>query len=425
MDFPRLLRIRQRVADDALEDCRVVVRAELDRARAAEILGPGKKVVIAVGSRGIDRYTEIVREVAEYVIQSGAQPLIVPAMGSHAGGTAESQSRILLDQGIGGPGFPAAVRSSVRCVPIGKSALGEVICLDTFAAGADAIFVVNRIKAHTDFDAPVESGIAKMLLVGLGKPEGAARAHRSFRKYGFYPALADGVQLILKRVPAVLGIALVENEHHRCMKIQAIPGEELLTWEAELLLLSKSRMASLPMERLDLLVVEEIGKDISGSGMDTNVISRKGDRWSGMKQNPPQIGYIYVRTLSPASHGNGVGIGLADFCSNRVVRSIDYKVTYLNCLTSGTPAGAALPVHLDSDLQTLEAAVGALPLESPNTLQMAWIKNTLSLEEFYVSEAVLHDPNLADRVEAVSAPMPMTFDADGNLKNPFKARQTR
>lgn len=419
MGLPRFVEVRQNFPDDGLKDCDGAVTRELDRVGAAEILTSGARTAIAVGSRGIDRYAEIVGAVASYARRAGASPFIIPAMGSHAGGTAESQSRILREQGIGAPGFPAPLRSSIETVSLGRTDQGEQILFDAAAAASDVLIVINRVKAHTDFEAPVESGVAKMLMVGLGKPAGARQAHRSFRHFGFYPALRSGVALILQRLPVVLGIAVVENEAHRCMRIEAMRGPEILERERSLLRLSKARMAKLPMERLDLLVVEEIGKNISGSGMDTNVISRKRDPGGFVAVDRPKIDYIYVRTLSPESHGNAVGIGLADYCGEDVIRSIDFDITYLNCLTSGTPRGAALPVHLGSDKRIMEAVLGSVPLETPNDLKAAWILNTLALDRFYVTESVLAEPDVDAYLDVAGEPISFGYDNAGNLGNPF------
>jgi hypothetical protein len=419
MELPRFVEVRQNFPDDAITDCAEAVRRELDRIGAAATLKQGARVAIAVGSRGIDRYAEIVRAAASFAVHAGAVPFIVPAMGSHAGGTAESQAAILLEQGIGVRGFPAPIRSSVQTISLGRSEQGDEVLFDAAAARADLLIVINRIKAHTDFEAPVESGVAKMLVVGLGKPAGARAAHRSFRRHGFYPTLRSGVGLILRRLPAVIGIAVVENETHRAMRVEAMHGPEILGREQSLLRLSRERMARLPVEQLDLLVVEEIGKNISGSGMDTNVISRKRDPGRSVAADRPKIDYIYVRSLSPESHGNAVGIGLADYCGEAVMRDIDLEITYLNCLTSGTPRGAAIPVHLGTDRRTVEAVSGSLPLESPDALRAAWIRNTLALDRFYVTEAVLRERDADAFLEPVSEPRTLRYDANGNLANPF------
>ncbi len=422
MKLPRFVEVHQSFPDDAVDDCARAVRVELDRLGAASWLTHRQNVVIAVGSRGIDRYGEIVRETAEYAGRTGALPVIVPAMGSHAGGTGASQSQILIDQGIGTADFPARLHSCVDTVSLGKTDLGDEVWFDAFAARADVLIVINRVKAHTDFEAMIESGIAKMLVVGLGKPQGAAEAHRSFRRHGFYPALTAGARLVLAKIPRIIGIAILENESHRCMRIEAIEGPQILEREIALLRLSKARMARLPMKELDLLVVEEIGKNISGSGMDTNVISRKQKCGDSSSEIRPRIEYIYVRSLSPESHGNGVGIGLADFCGDPVVGSINYEITNLNCLTSGTPRGAALPMHLGSDRRTIEAAYKSLPIGSPDDLRVAWIRNTLALEHFFVSESVLREPGIAEVLEPVSSSRVLSFDECGNIDNLFAQR---
>ena len=404
--------VRQIFPDDGITDHAEAVRSELRRLGVASKLRPGMRVAIGVGSRGIAHYAEIVASLVSALRAGGAQPFIVPAMGSHAGGTAESQQALLISAGFDLGQVGAPIRSSMETVSLGRTEAGFDVRLDRSALEADALVVVNRVKPHTDFYAPVESGILKMLAIGLGKREGAAECHRAFVEDGFYPSLGAAARLILSKVNLLCGLAIVENERHETLKIEAIGAGDLFDRESALLSLARSRMARIPFRRIDLLVVDEIGKDISGSGMDPNVIGRKRYIRFAAEDEYPKARFIYVRGLSASTHGNATGIGIADLIHERVYKDIDFSATNTNCLTSGTPYGAAVPMRMRDDRAALEAARAAC---RPGRFRIVRVRNTLALDEMWASEDALVELESGGVVEVDDERFELRYGADGDF----------
>jgi hypothetical protein len=408
--------VRQEFPEDSLDDCRAVVRAELSRIDIAARLRPRMRVAIAVGSRGIARYAEITASLISVIRAAGAEPFIVPAMGSHAGGTAESQRELLVSAGFGENLVGAPIRSSMETLEVGRMKSGFKVFVDRLALEADFLIVINRIKPHTDFTAPVESGVTKMLVVGLGKREGAAECHCAFSENGFFPTLTEAREIVLSKVRFLCALAIVENERHGVLKIEAIKQEALPGREKVLLELAKRRMARIPFKKMDLLVVDEIGKDLSGSGMDLNVVGRKKDLRFAGEGEYPKARFIYVRGLSLQTHGNANGIGIADFIHDRVYEGIDFGVTNMNCLTSGTPHGAAIPMRMINDRTTVDAVQSVC---RSGAFRLVRIKNTLDLRELLVSEDTLPELDPDFTVEVDEERFDLSYDSEGNFAGPF------
>jgi hypothetical protein len=343
-------------------------------------------------------------------------------MGSHAGGTAESQRDLLVAAGFGEERIGAPIRSSMETVALGRTAAGFEVRVDRLALEADGLVVVNRVKPHTDFSAPVESGVLKMLVVGLGKRDGAAECHRAFVENGFFPSLKAASEIVLSRVGLLCALALVENERHGLLKIEAIGADDLLERETALLALARRRMARIPVRRMDLLVVDEIGKDISGSGMDLNVVGRKRCIRFAAEDEYPKARFIYVRGLSPLTRGNANGIGIAEFMHERVYGGIDFQTTNTNCLTSGTPHGAAIPMRMGSDRAAVNAARDAC---RPGRFRLARIKNTIDLEELWVSEDALPELDPEATVRVSERPFDLGYDAEGNFDEAGFSKESR
>jgi len=297
-------------------------------------------------------------------------------------------------------------------VLLGASALGYPVYIDRNAASADAVIVINRIKAHTDFDAPLESGLTKMLVVGLGKQQGAEEAHRSFHEHGFYPALLSAAELILSKVNFLFGLAIVENESHEPYIIEAVRGNELFECERVLLMRSKQRMPKIPFRKIDLLIVDRMGKDISGSGMDPNILGRKVHIHSSAEHEFPKARFIYVRSLTPHTYGNATGLGFAEFVREDLVSGIDYNATYTNCLTSGTPYGAAVPVRMKDDRTTIETANKICGREK---FRIVRIRDTLSLETMWASEDALAELEPVSNALVEKDGFELEYDSAGNL----------
>jgi hypothetical protein len=352
----------------------------------------------------------------EFLKDLGAHPFIVPAMGSHGGGTAAGQQAILVSYGITEAFIGAPIRASMEVVSLGSTAEGFPVVLDRHAAEADHIGVVARVKPHTGYHGPIESGLLKMMMIGLGKHAGARNYHRVLLDFPFDQVVRSVSRTIQARAPIAFGLALVENAYDETARVDAVRPAAFEAREEELLVLAKRWLARLPFQQADLLIIDEIGKDISGSGMDTNVVGRKrAFRQQADNGKQPSMRHIFVRGLSERTHGNAAGIGLADFTTTRVVKGMNYQATVINCLTAGYPQGANLPVYFDSDRQVLDAALVIIGTRRPEDARVLRIRNTLCLEEVEVSEACFQNGAPATDFAVLTAARSLTFDADGNL----------
>ncbi|HYG57801.1 MAG TPA: hypothetical protein VD902_07000, partial [Symbiobacteriaceae bacterium] len=373
---------------------------------------PGMRVAITAGSRGITGVVQLLATVAGYLRELGAEPVVVAAMGSHGGGTPEGQMAVLESLGITEAAVGAAISTAVDATVIGQTAGGLTVYADAFAARCDGILAINRVKPHTSFHGPLESGLAKMLVVGLGKAPGARQFH-SLGAERLSGALADIGRVLLDRLPVLGGVAVLENGREETADLVPVTPGEILDREPELLERARALLPRLPVDALDLLVVEEMGKNFSGTGMDTNVIGRMGI--VGVPDGEPVIARIAVLDLSEASHGNANGMGLADFITRRFQEKIDFAATYLNTLTATFVQRAKMPIALESDRAVLEAALGTLGGPSPDLVRAVQIPNTLMLERFLCSPAVLRELEGHPGVEVLGEAGPWEFDAAGRL----------
>jgi len=372
-------------------------------------LSPGARVAITAGSRGIANYLTILRTAAEFIREHGAEPFLVPAMGSHGGGTVAGRRAVLTGLGITEESVGAPILDGDDVVEVGRAG-GLPVYADARAKTADGILLINRIKPHTAFRGERESGLLKMLVVGLGKVPGAALFHRQPPEHLAGTLDAMG-QVLLKNLSVLGGIALVEDAAEQTVLIEGIPAGEIPVREAELLKTARALLPRLPFTGADLLIVDEMGKNFSGTGMDTNIIGRFRIEGVPEPENPPAK-RIFVRSLSPLSEGNANGIGLADFTTARLVRTMDRRATYLNVLTTGYLNRGMLPLFFETDREALEAAAQSLK-KTLAECSAAWIKNTLHLQEILVT------PDLAgpcreegyNRIKEVE----LAFDAEGNL----------
>ncbi len=406
--LPDMVLIRQRLENETLGGIPRAVAEEAVRIGLEQRVRPGQSVAIAVGSRGIDRLAQVTRSLCDLFRGLGARPFIVSAMGSHGGATPEGQTRVLADLGISEQTMDAPLRIGLRTVHLGDSCQGMPVLVDALAAEADHLVVVNRIKAHTKFKAPVESGLMKMLAVGLGNDQGARLLHGLAPAYGMFALINAAARMILERGNLLCGVGLVENGLGRLHTLRLLSPNEISEQEPRLLTLAKRLAPKLPFDDLDVLVVDEIGKDISGTGMDTNVTGRNRDIL-GDFTSTPRIKRIFVRDLSPGTAGNALGIGFADVTTDRVARAMDSEKTVINALTGLSPEKAALPLHLPTDRLALAATIHTLGAISPEKLRMARIRNTKHLERLLVSPALLNDP---PALEILRSPLPMDFIGD-------------
>jgi hypothetical protein len=405
-----MLRVRQRPTAPALPDVPAAVRAALDGIGVGRIIRPGATVAITAGSRGVADLAPVLRAVAEALGALRARPFLVPAMGSHGGGTAEGQCAVLAALGVTEASVGVPIRSAMETVLLGTTAEGIPVHLDRHAASADHIVLLNRVKPHTTFTGAVESGLAKMATIGLGKQAGAAVYHRAIIDHSFERVIDSAGRVVLARAPVAFGVALIENSSEQTAHVEAVLPRDLHQREATLLDLARRLMARLPVEHAHLLIVDEMGKNVSGSGMDTNVIGRKPGAAG------PRFRRVFVRELTATTHGNAYGIGFADFTTARLVRAIDYRATVVNAVAAAHPEAAMVPIHFDSDREAIDVALATAGLAAPERARVVHIRNTLQIRDLEVSEALAAELRASAEVELDADAHDMTFDADGNLR---------
>jgi hypothetical protein len=406
--LPEWALVRQKLDTTEIADVREAVGAALGP--VADRLTPGSRVCLAVGSRGIDRIDQVVRALVECIREAGASVFIVPAMGSHGGATAEGQLEVLAEYDITPETVGAEIRSGMETIQLGEVRPGVPVFVDRMAfEGADLIVPVNRVKVHTDFSGPVESGLMKMIAIGLGKQKGADTFHaQGFAEFSeLIPAVAT---YTLARAPIPFGLALIENGEARLRHIEAVPAERIATREPELLAMATEAMARIPISRIDVLVLDAIGKDVSGLGMDSNVVGRY---YSGPTGMPPAVQRIVVRDLTATTAGNAVGIGMADVVLRRAVEKIDRRKTYVNCITAKTPEGARVPLTVDSDRDALSIALACCLKVAPEDARIVRVADTKHLELLYVSAPALPEMLAGGRCEILRPLRPIAFDAAG------------
>jgi hypothetical protein len=416
--FPRWLKVRQRLEATEIADVAAAVAEQFARPEIASTIHPGTRVCLTAGSRGIDRIAEVLRAAVTEVMRLGGEPFIIPAMGSHGGATAEGQQELIAHYGVTEEAMGCPIRSSMETV-----LLGEVhhdgddvpVYFDRIAyEQADAVIPVGRIKPHTDFHGPIESGLMKMIAIGLGKQKGADNFH--WRGFPVFHTMIPAVGLYtLSRVNIPFAIGLVENGYSHLGLIEAVPNRQILDREKELLRIARDWLGRLPGERLDVLIVDEIGKDVSGDGADPNVINR--DVIGLIAQSElvfrPTIQRVIFRDLTEATEGNATGIGMADVVLKRLVDKIDRVATYMNLITAKGPQGARIPITVDSDREALYVALACCTRTEVDTARIARIRSTKSVEEFWVSEPFLPEILATGRVEPLTEPAPIAFDPNG------------
>jgi hypothetical protein len=397
-----------------LTDLAGAVRGQLEAHR--RLFPPTGTIAIGVGSRGVANLAEIVRSTVDTLRGWSLSPFIVPAMGSHGGATAQGQRQLLEDYGVTADAMGCDIRSSMDAVALDRGDLAHELFMDRHAHGADGVVLINRIKPHTDFHGSYESGLAKMAVIGLGKERQAIEMHR----FGV-PGLRDGIPRAAARVLAsgkiIAAIGIVENAYDETMAIEALPASQVLAREPALLEIARANMPVLPVPALDVLIVDQLGKNISGTGMDTNVIGRM--RIAGEPEPAsPRIRAIMVSDLTTPSHGNATGTGLADVITRRLFDKIDVGVTYTNVFTSGFPERGKMPIVAPTDADAYACAVRACGPIEPGAERIARIRDTLHLSEVYVSAAVREDLLGRSDVEMVGGPEEM-FEEGGALRPIF------
>ena len=413
--------IEQTLVSKPLRDVEAQTRREVaavlatisPKARSASAARP----VVAVGcsSRGISNYARIVRAVVDELELRGFEPFLFPAMGSHGSSTAEGQLRVLARAGIDETSMGCPIRSSLEVVTVGHLDSGTPVVVDSNAAAADGIVVVNRVKSHTEFTHPFESGLMKMLSIGVGKEAGASLYHREFLRSGYGPTIEGIVEVVRSAVPVYFGVGIVEDGYAQTSAVRALPDELLLEGEAELLTEAISLMPRLPFDDIDVLVIDEMGKDISGAGFDTKVVGRLSMPLLGPDPASPRVKRIVVCSLTEASEGNADGVGIADFITTRLRDAIDMNALYVNALAGSEPEHARIPMTMASDALAVDAAIATIGPVSADTVRLVHIRNTRDLALMEVSQALTDECADHTDVRVLGTPKPLSFSTDGHL----------
>ena len=417
MTFPRLLIVRQNFPDRRIPDIAGEVRKQLALSGFAARLKPGSRVAIGVGSRGIHQIASIVRNVVRYWKDQQMQPFLFPAMGSHGAASAEGQADVLAHYGITEGSMGCPVISQLDVVSLGKTEDGIEAFMDRTAYEADGVMLVGRVKWHTDFAGKIESGLFKMMAIGLGKFAGAQRYHSYAYRLGLEHVIRSIGRQVLRSGKILGGLAILEDAYHNTGKLDAVPVELMEQREEENLTLVKSWMARIPSD-LDILVLDEIGKNISGAGMDTKVVNRgvngEYNPWPGI----PRFQRVFVRDLSELTYNSAVGLGMADVVTNRLVDRINWEPTLINSLTANTPAAIRTPIHFAADRECLERVAPTVGKLDLSEVTYGWIRNTMELTRLAVSENLRPQMEENPQIE-IEATIDFDFDGRGNLISPF------
>jgi len=403
--LPRLVPVRQIFEAGRISDIRGTVHAEFEKVGAGVRIKPRQRIAITAGSRGIARIAEITRAVVDEVKGLGAQPFIVPAMGSHGGATAEGQREMVESFGITAEAMGCPILSSMEAVALGQTESGYTVYCDRLAYESDGIIVLNRVKPHSILTGDQGSGLMKMLGIGLGKAVGADAIHVK----GVVENLRPAARLVLANAPVAFGVAIVENSFDEPFKIEAVPPAEIEAADRRLLREARSYLPNIPYDPIDVLIVEWMGKNISGAGIDPNVVGMH-RRIGGAPER--EIRRIVVLDLTPESHGNAIGVGMADIITERLKDKIDYRAMYVNALTSDFLWGIKIPIALPTDQ---EAVAVALKPFAPETVRLVRIRDTAHLDTMWISEALLAETGQNPRLEIAGEPSEMAFDREGRL----------
>jgi hypothetical protein len=377
-----------------------------------------RSVAVLVGSRGIAHIKMAVLEVIDALRERGATPFLVPAMGSHGGGTSEGQEQVLIDFGLDPARTGVEIRSSLQTTRVGTTPDGQPAYFDANAAAADYIFIVARVKPHTTFLGDLQSGLAKLLVVGGGKVDGARTFHMTAMKTPHSKVIDALCRVMLENLPILGGLALVEDAQHDTAIAEFVPAAKLLDRERELLDEAKALMPSIPVDEIDVLVVDQIGKDVSGSGMDPNLTGRRALINARWQEDHPQVTRIVVLDLTDASHGNAIGIGMADFAGPRIIDKMDRRATYLNSITSMTTVSSMIPLYFPTDRETIDQALMSLVADGADArfLRIVHIRNTLDVARFSASQPLLEELRNRPGVRVSDELRPIEFLADGTME---------
>jgi hypothetical protein len=406
----KLTKIKNNFTDNSIRDVKGAIQKELKG--LSGLIKSGSSIAIAVGSRGIDNLVQTVREVVDFVQQQGGQPFIVPAMGSHGGATGEGQAEVLAGYGITEQSMGVPVRSSMDAIELPNGKLGHRIYMDKNAYESDGVILINKIKPHTDFHSTYESGLVKMAVIGLGKEYGAEAIHH-YGVFGLTDLIPASAAQIFSTHKILAGVALIENSFDKTMMIKAIRANEIMREEPKLLDIARANRPSFPIDQIDVLLIDRMGKNISGVGIDTNIIGRI-KIYGQDEPASPDIRSIVVSDITDESHGNATGVGLADIITTKVFDKIDFEVTNKNISTSGFLERGKIPFVAQHDEEALHLALRNCGNVAPGKERIIRIKDTLHMDELYVSEAILNELGNNPQIEQIKNNVPV-FDAHQTL----------
>lgn len=420
MKFSPILLVRQNFPDRRVRDIPAEVFKQLASAPFTARLRPGSRIAIGVGSRGITNIATIARSAVEFWKSRGTKPFIFPAMGTHGAATAEGQADVLAHYGIIEDTMGCPIISSLDVVPLGKTPEGIETFMDRNAYESDGVMLCPRVKWHTDFAGKIESGLFKMMAIGLGKFAGAQCYHTHAYKLGLERVIRSIGRQILASGKMLGGLAILEDANHNTAQITAVPVENMEQREEELLALAKSWMGRIPMD-LDIVILDEIGKNVSGAGMDTKVVNRSVRGQPNPWPDTPRIERIFIRDLSDLSYGNGVGIGMADVVADRLLAKIDWNPTLINSLTASTPTAIRTPVHFPTDRECLERIAPTVGKFNMEDVTIGWMRNSLELGTLALTQNLLPQIRQNPMLEIVGSARELEFDANGNLRDMLAA----
>ena len=418
MDFPHMMRIRQTFDDTALDDIPGEITGQLANLKLESSVKKGQTVAVACSSRGLANYGIIVKAVVSFLKQLKLDPFLIPAMGSHGAATAAGQKRVLEHLGIDEEDVAALIRSSLEIVQIGETENHIPVYLDKLASEADHIVLINRIKKHTEFEHEFESGLLKMMAIGLGKQEGAATYHEAMLTYGYPGVILAVARKVMQDANLLFGVGTVENGYGQTARIGVGLKENIEEMEKELLTSAKAYAPSLPFDEADIILIDEMGKEISGTGFDTKVVGRIGLPLVTPEPERPKIKRIVVSDLTEGSAGNAVGVGIADIITQRLLDKIDMDALNMNTITGVCPEMGKIPLTVKNDYEAIEIAIKCVGLIPREKLKIMRIKNTALLSEVEISEAYEDEISKRDDLEVLSPKREMEFNAAGNLR-PF------
>jgi Lactate racemase N-terminal domain len=417
MQYPLMFHLGQKLENPTLGNVPEAIDAELSRLNLRSKVKAGETVAITCGSRGIANYAVIIKAVVDYFKKLNAKPFLIPAMGSHGGGTAEGQREMLVTLGIKEEVIGAEIRSSMETEIVGQLPSGVPVHCDKNALCADHTVVVNRVKLHTMFHNSVQSGLLKMMAMGLGKLKGAQLYHKAVEHYPFEEIARGICKVMLEKANILAGLMVVENSREQTARVQAALPEDFVEKEKSMLQYSRELFPLLPFKFIDILLVDEIGKIFSSFGADSNVTGRNYVAHAAARGEFPQIRTIVYRDLHSKSHGNAIGVGHAEFVRSRLVRKINAETTRLNSLTAGMPTLAAVPIDYETDREILDTALSLIGLTPREAAKIVWIRNTAALHEMECSEAYLEEAKHRQELSILSALHPLNFDPQGNLRD--------